>query len=110
MSGTDSIEGTNVSVARRYDGTTISGRGGFRIVGTATVGGVVRSFLYNGSTFTDIIYPGATFTQARGINGSNIVGSVFLGGIYSDGFLYDGSTFTDIVYPGATSTLPDDIG
>ena len=105
------VAGTDISVIQEYDGTTISGEGAakFNIVGRATVGGIFRGFLYNGSTFTDIIYPGATGTQAFGIDGSNIVGEATVGAI-SRGFLYNGSTFTDIVYPSATSTLPFDIG
>jgi hypothetical protein len=67
--------------------------------------GVLIGFLYNGSTFTDIIYPGALQTIALGIDGSNIVGFALVGGT-NRGFLYNGSTFTDIIYPGATSPKP----
>jgi hypothetical protein len=67
------------------------------------VGGVSRGFLYNGSTFTDIIYPVQACTAALGIDGSNIVGSAIVGG-RNRGFLYNGLTFTDIIYPGATFT------
>jgi hypothetical protein len=60
--------------------------------------GVLIGFLYNGSTFTDIIYPGAFQTIAHGIDGSNIVGYALVGGT-NRGFLYNGSTFTDIFTP-----------
>jgi hypothetical protein len=75
----------------------------FRIVGTAVVGGILKGFLYNGSTFTDIIYPSSSGTIAYDIDGSNIVG-VAVGNFNPKGFLYNGSTFTDIIYPGATQT------
>lgn len=110
LSGTDSIEGTNVSVARRYDGTTISGEGGdFKIVGNYRIGGVQRGFIYDGSTYTDIMVPGSSLTQAYGIDGSNIVGTYVRGGIQT-GYLFNGSTFTDIIVPFANSSLTQAFG
>jgi len=116
------IAGTEMYVEPHYDGTRVSylqqvGGGvkpqpipsAYRIVGGATIGGIFRGFLYNGSTFTDIIYPGLTSTIANDIDGSNIVGSATIGGV-TRGFLYNGSTFTDIIYPGATSTSAQGIG
>ena len=111
------IAGNQMYIEPHYDGTRVSylqpvGGGttptqpispAYRIVGSATVAGVNRGFVYNGSTFTDIIYPGSTNTQAFGIDGSNIVGRATVSGIVK-GFLYNGSTFTDIIYPGATFT------
>ena len=102
------MAGTNVSVAQRYDGTTISGGGRFRIVGYADISGVTRGFLYDGSTFTDIFVPGSTRTEANGIQGSNIVGQTRIDGI-TRGFLYDGSTFTDIFVPCSTATQANGI-
>jgi hypothetical protein len=71
------------------------------------VGGTNRGFLYDGSTYTDIIYPGASDTQAfmnRLKHCWIVVGGTYIG------FLYNGSTFTDIIYPGATSTIASGIG
>jgi len=45
----------------------VRGISGSNIVGTALVGGIQKGFLYNGSTFTDIIYPSASVTQVEGI-------------------------------------------
>jgi hypothetical protein len=70
---------------------------------------VTIGYLYNGSAFTNIIYPGASATQAFGVSGSNIVGSATVGGV-GIGFLYDGSTFTNIIYPGAILTNAFGIG
>jgi hypothetical protein len=111
------VAGNGMYVEPHYDGTRVSYlqpvAGGatpaqpispaYRIVGQATVGGITKGFLYNGSTFTDIIYPGATGTRAYAIDGSSIVG-VATGNFNPKGFLYNGSTFTDIIYPGASQT------
>lgn len=97
------IAGGSISLEQQFDGTRVNAElagAKFNIVGYATVGGIDRGFLYNGSTFTDIIYPGGVSTQLYDIDGSNIVGNTFAGGI-SKGFLYNGSTFKDIIYPGA---------
>ena len=94
------VAGTGINIKQRYDGATIGSAGKYRIVGQVVVGGVAKGFLYNGSTFTDIIYPGGTDTGLYDVDGSNIVGRVTVSGI-TKGFLYNGSTFTDIIYPGA---------
>ena len=117
------VAGNGMYVEPHYDGTRVSYlqpvAGGatptqpitptepinsFKIVGTATVGGVRKGFLYDGSIFTDIIYPGSTGNNAYGIDGSNIVGSANIPGIISTGFIYDGSTFTGILYPTSRNT------
>ncbi len=71
--------------------------------------GVDHGFLYDGvTTFTSIDFPGATATQAYGVNNAgSIVGlySDLGGGIHA--FLNQGGTFgtyTSLDYPGATST------
>ena len=61
------VAGTDISVVQEYDGTTISGAAKFNIVGLTVIGGVIRGFLYNGLTFSDIFVPGSTQTQAYGI-------------------------------------------
>ena len=111
------IAGNQMYIEPHYDGTRVSYLqpvgGGItpnqpitsksNIVGYVLAGGITKGYLYNGSTFTDIIYPGVTNTVAYGIDGSNIVGITTLGGI-TKGYLYNGSTFTDIIYPGSTNT------
>lgn len=100
------INGDNISIERQFDGTRINAElveaAKFRIVGSATVAGVGRGFVYDGLTFTDIFVPGSAGTSANDIDGSNIVGSAdFASGTpFRRGFLYNGSTFTDIVFPG----------
>ena len=110
------ISGNQMYIEPHYDGTRVSylqpvGGGttptqpispAYRVVGTATVAGVDRGFVYDGSTFTDIIYPGASLIVPLDIDGANIVGYAnFASGTpFRKGFLYNGSTFTDIVFPG----------
>ena len=103
------VAGTDISVVQEYDGTTISGAAKFNIVGLTVIGGVIRGFLYNGLTFSDIFVPGNTQTQARGIDNLNIVGFTAISGV-GRGFLYNGSTFTDIFVPGSTQTQAFGIG
>ncbi|MGA3023791.1 MAG: choice-of-anchor D domain-containing protein [Bryobacteraceae bacterium] len=56
-------------------------------------------------TFTNIDYPGATFTQAFGINDTGqIVGFYINGSPGSHGFLLNHGTYTSIDYPGAGQT------
>ncbi len=61
------------------------------------------SFLYNGSTYTTLSDPlGPNNTDARGIDGNNIVGYYYDAGLVSHGFLYNGSTWTTIDDPLST--------
>ncbi len=57
------------------------------------------SFLYDGTTWTTLNYPGGGQTDVQGIDGNNIVGHCVDGG-----FLYDGTTWTLLNYPGGTFT------
>jgi hypothetical protein len=106
------IAGDNISIERQFDGTRINAElveaAKFRIVGSATVAGVGRAFVYDGLTFTDIFVPGSAGAVANDIDGSNIVGFAdFASGTpYRRGFLYNGSTFTDIVFPGISWNGP----
>jgi probable HAF family extracellular repeat protein len=62
-----------------------------------------RGFLDVGGTFTTIDVPGATYTQASGINNAGqIVGGFFDSNGISHGFLKVGGTFRTIDAPGAT--------
>jgi hypothetical protein len=102
--------GNGMYVEPHYDGTRVSYlqpvAGGatpaqpispaYRIVGLATVGGIIRGWVYDGTTFTDIIYPGSNTnlgSSAQGIDGLNIIGYANNGFI---SYLYNGSTFTSI--------------
>jgi len=63
-----------------------------------------HGFLYSGGSFTQIDPPGATATQALGINNTGqIVGFSNAGG-GAHGFLYSGASFTPIDMPGALVT------
>lgn len=66
-----------------------------------------HGFLYDGTTWTSLDYPGSTETVAWGITSGNITGT------YTDasgqhGFLYDGTTWTSLDYPGAVWTAAAD--
>jgi hypothetical protein len=63
-------------------------------------------FLYNTntSTFTTIIYPGATRTVVQGINdGGEVAGFYTLAGVTS-GFTYESGVYTPFNYPGSNLT------
>jgi len=101
------LAGTDISVAQRYDGTTISGGGGrFRIVGIYTNSqNKRRGYLYDETSFTDIFVPDsfAPFnneTFATGISGSTIVGHSTNGAGSQRPFLFDGSSYSIISVPG----------
>jgi hypothetical protein len=69
--------------------------------------GDVHGFLYDGTTFTEIVPPGSTVSEASGIEGGNIVGSS--GG---HGFLFDGATYSTLDHPlavGGAGTFPQGI-
>jgi len=61
-------------------------------------GSAVHSFLFDGTSYTELEYPGATTTWARGINdGGQIVGD------YTDSsgrhaFLFDGTSYSTLNY------------
>lgn len=68
-------------------------------------------FLYDATTYTYFNYPGATSTQAWGINDSGTIAGYYYdvnNDIHS--YLYDGTTFTPIDdFPGITGTQVLDI-
>ena len=88
------MAGSDVTVAQRYDGTTISS-GGFRVVGSCTLAGVVTGFIYNNGSYTTFMVPGSTQTQLLGIQGSTACGFSVIGGA-SKGFTTDFSEITFI--------------
>lgn len=106
------IAGDSISLEQQFDGTRVNAglveTAKFRIVGNATVAGVNKAFVYDGSTFIDIIYPGASSIVLQDIDGENIVGwADFSSGTpFRRGFLYNGSTFEEIVFPGISWNGP----
>jgi probable HAF family extracellular repeat protein len=76
-----------------------------QVVGHYLAAGLYHGFLYSGGTYTTLDAPGATQTQAYGINN---VGLGQIVGAYSDGsvnhgFTYDGSTYTTLDDPFGTN-------
>ncbi len=75
------------------------------IVGYTLGSGGFRGFLWEGSAYSDIAYPGASHTFAYGINASNtIAGSYQTSPTAVSGFLLTGSTYQTLNVPNARST------
>ena len=51
------------------------------------------------SDWTILDYPGAKFTEAYDISGSNVVGW-YMDSLGIHGFIYDGTSWTTLDYPG----------
>ena len=90
-------------------GTMATGISGNKVVGIyADTTGVVRSFLFDGTNYSDLSYPGSLATFVNGIDGNNIVGTFY----HTDpvtpisGFLYNDvtQTWTELDYPGGFRT------
>jgi len=63
-----------------------------------------NSFLYNGTTYTTLSYPGASSTVVQGLNDSGeAVGIMTLNGV-TEGFTYLNGTYAAVMYPGSSST------
>jgi hypothetical protein len=62
-------------------------------------------FIYDGSTFSPLEYPGATYTEADAIDGNTVVGTWYRGGSANRGFIYNGNTFTPLDVPGGAVTI-----
>ena len=78
---------------------------GINAVGQIVFGYYTGSYLYAGGTFTRIDVPGATQTNARGINDAGqITGSYSDRAGRSHGFVYAGGAFTTLDVPGAPYT------
>jgi hypothetical protein len=92
-------DGTSYTTLNYPDATNTwaDGISGDSIVGGYYDGtGIMHGFLYDGTTYTTLNFH-ATQTEARDIDGSNIVGQS-----QGDGFLYDGTNYTALNYPGST--------
>jgi hypothetical protein len=89
------------------NGTIAIGISGNNVVGYYNdSSGNNNGFLYNGSTWTTLNYPGAVGTVAIGISGNNVVGYYFVdSSSYAHGFLYDGSTWTTLDDPLGLATI-----
>ena len=67
-----------------------------------------HGFLDSGGTFTSFDFPGASKTQAYGINDSGQIVGGF--NFYNPlGFLYAGGVFTGLTFPGSEATAAYDI-
>jgi probable HAF family extracellular repeat protein len=67
------------------------------------VGGT-HGFLYTGGTYSTLDAPGATRTQAYGINNAGQISGSYSDGTTNHGFLYNGTTYTTLDVPGADQT------
>ena len=92
------VAGTDISVVQEYDGSIISSTPPYQIVGSYAKSGLTVGFVYDGTTYTDIIFPGATTTQCIDIYNGNIVGIRVLSGQIR-GFLYENGNFTSLESP-----------
>lgn len=111
--------GNGMYVEPHYDGTRVSYlqpvAGGatpaqpisppYRIVGSYNKSGSTVGFVYNGTTYTDIIFPSATTTQCLDIYNGSIVGVRTLSG-QTRGFLYVDGGYISLESPnvGAASS------
>jgi uncharacterized membrane protein len=72
--------------------------------------GTEQSYVLEGNTFQELVYPGAPYTLGLGINKSRKIVGWYNG---SDGnahaFLRKGKEYTNIDYPGSDNTLADNI-
>jgi probable HAF family extracellular repeat protein len=97
--------GTYTTLIWNNDETAATGlndRG--RVVGVGA-GVMIEGWLYDVATqtFTDIIYPGATYTYPSSINDAGTIAGLFEGSV-NGGFELAGSTFTEIMFPGLEYT------
>jgi hypothetical protein len=63
----------------------------------------LHGFLYNGTSYTALDYPGANCTATFGVSGSSIVG-YYEDSTGTHGFLYNGTSWITLDYPGAGFT------
>jgi uncharacterized membrane protein len=57
----------------------LNNKGNFVVGSFVDASGVYRAYSYIGGKFRTIVFPGATFTQANGVNDSNTVVGTFIG-------------------------------
>jgi hypothetical protein len=68
-----------------------------------------HGFLFNGSSFTPLDFPGSKTTTVSGISGQNLVGSFTDAANASHGFLYNGQNWTTIDDPAGNYTVADGV-
>ena len=89
--------------------TTIDGiNDGGVFVGTY-FGPSVRGYINSGGVITDLIVPGASLTNANGINDSNEVVGSYRIGIHDHGFIYHNGSYTTVDHPLGVETVAADI-
>ena len=90
-----------------FPGSTQTGAIGMRgddIVGAYTLNGVTHGFVLADGTYTTIDVPGASYTNATGVNASGqIVGRYTLDGV-THGYLLSGGQIASYDFPGAIFT------
>jgi hypothetical protein len=64
-----------------------------------------HGYIYDGTTFTPLVAPGADITVPNGIDNGNVVGYYQVGST-PHGFIYNGGTFTDLNMPGKPAIFP----
>lgn len=77
------------------------------IVGSVADGaGGRKGFIYSGGTYRDVVYPGATITEVRGINNAGVLVGYYVasGETTHHGFVFDGTNYSPLDLPGATAT------
>src|SRR4029077_10279077 len=85
-------------------GTYPRGVSGTNVVGFfVDASHATHGFLYNGTTYTTLDYPGSTLTQAFGVQGNNIVGEYIDSSQNEHGFLYNGTNWMTLDEPLATT-------
>jgi probable HAF family extracellular repeat protein len=65
-----------------------------------------KGFLLIGGVFTDIVYPGAVYTEPQGMNNAGeVVGYYSTDNATYHGFTFSSGVYTNVDYPGATDTF-----
>jgi hypothetical protein len=80
------------------------------LTGPDGMSGPVHGFILNGSSFTDLSFPGSTETKARGVNDAGVVVGYEATGPVISGFIDDHGTWITYDHPGADGgTVFEDI-
>jgi hypothetical protein len=96
----DGLTYTTLSHPLGINGTNAWDIDGNNIVGTFQDSAkVTHGFLFDGTAYSTIDFPGANSTRVFGISGMNIVGSYNDSSNQSHGFLFNGSMYTTIDDP-----------
>jgi hypothetical protein len=86
------------------NGTTARGIDGGKIVGQyIDANGVFHGYLFDGSNYVNVDYPGSSINFAQDINANRIVGSYTTPGGQMHGYYFDGSSYSSLDDPQAGS-------